>query len=182
MDSCSQIDNVQSFIKAIGNNPIPWKLLFKRQVTHFSMGTGIVSSLSHNILTINYLSFPLNDCKYEKKLFIKEFKNINPPILLDEIIELTNPEQLSKKLALLRSLKEHFEQDFLNAYNFYQTHCSEHISFDKYQAEKSNYVRSWIQRHLKPKELPDDEQAAAIGAVEGHVQVVARAGSGKTST
>ena len=29
---------------------------------------------------------------------------------------------------------------------------------------------------------PDPEQAAAIGAVEGHVQVVARAGSGKTTT
>ena len=29
---------------------------------------------------------------------------------------------------------------------------------------------------------PDPEQAAAIGAVEGNVQVVARAGSGKTAT
>lgn len=35
---------------------------------------------------------------------------------------------------------------------------------------------------MNPENLPDDEQAAAIGAVEGHVQVVARAGSGKTST
>ena len=29
---------------------------------------------------------------------------------------------------------------------------------------------------------PDPEQAAAIGAVEGNVQVIARAGSGKTAT
>ena len=86
------------------------------------------------------------------------------------------------KQTLLRSLKEHFEQNFLNTFNFYQTQCLKHISFDEYQAEKSEYVRSWIQRHLKPNDLPDFEQAAAIGAIEGHIQVVARAGSGKTST
>lgn len=88
----------------------------------------------------------------------------------------------AEKQTLLKRLKEYFEQNFLNAYDFYQTQCSEHISLEEYQAEKSNYVRSWIQRHLNPEKLPDDEQAAAIGAVEGHVQVVARAGSGKTST
>lgn len=88
----------------------------------------------------------------------------------------------SEKQALLQSLKEHFEQDFLNAHNFYQSQCTEYILFEEYQAEKSNYVRSWTQRHLDLKSTPDPEQAAAIGAVEGHVQVVARAGSGKTST
>ncbi len=30
--------------------------------------------------------------------------------------------------------------------------------------------------------VPDKEQAAAIAAVDGHVQVVARAGGGKTTT
>jgi DNA helicase-4 len=87
-----------------------------------------------------------------------------------------------EKDALIRSIKERFEQDFLNVDNFYQAKCSKYISFEEYQVEKSSYVRSWIQRHLNPKDLPDLEQAAAIGAVEGHVQVVARAGSGKTST
>lgn len=52
--------------------------------------------------------------------------------------------------------------------------------FDEYQTEKSNYVKSWVKQNLGFE--PDDEQAAAIGAVEGHIQVVARAGSGKTST
>jgi DNA helicase IV len=88
----------------------------------------------------------------------------------------------AEKQSLLKRLKEYFEQDFLNAYNFYQVQCSEHISPDEYQAEKLNHVRSWIQRRLNPEKPPDLEQAAAIGAVEGHVQVVARAGSGKTST
>ena len=82
---------------------------------------------------------------------------------------------------MLGNLREHFEQDFLNADNFYQTQCTVHISLEEYKIEKINYVRSWAEgRRLEPK--PDPEQAAAIGAVEGHVQVVARAGSGKTAT
>ncbi|WP_199298068.1 UvrD-helicase domain-containing protein [Trichocoleus sp. FACHB-40] len=85
-----------------------------------------------------------------------------------------------EKQTLLNSLKEQFAQDFLNAHNFYQAQCIEHISFEEYQSEKINYVRYWVQHHLNS--TPDSEQAAAIGAVESHVQVVARAGSGKTST
>jgi DNA helicase-4 len=91
-------------------------------------------------------------------------------------------ERQGERQVLLKNLKVQFEQDFLNAYNFYQNQCSEHISFNEYQTEKLEYVRSWIQRRLNPEKPPDLEQAAAIGAVEGHVQVVARAGSGKTST
>ena len=43
--------------------------------------------------------------------------------------------------------------------------------------KKNNYVRSWAKDYLNTN--PDSEQTAAIGAIEGHVQVVARAGSGK---
>ena len=81
---------------------------------------------------------------------------------------------------LLRNLREHFERDFLTADDFYQTRYKTHISFEEYETEKINYVRSWAENRLEP--TPDPEQAAAIGAVEGHVKVVARAGSGKTAT
>ena len=44
-------------------------------------------------------------------------------------------------------------------------------------------MRSWAQKSLNPQNpTPDAEQAAAIGAVDGNVQVIARAGSGKTAT
>lgn len=86
----------------------------------------------------------------------------------------------AEKQTLLQSLKAHFQQDFLNAHNFYQSQCTEYILLEEYQTEKSNYVKSWIKQHLGSE--PNLEQAAAIGAVEGHIQVVARAGSGKTST
>ena len=88
-----------------------------------------------------------------------------------------------EKQILLKNLREHFEPNFLTAYDFYQAQCTNHISFEEYEAEKTNYVRSWAKDSLDPKDpKPDDEQVAAIGAVEGHVQVVARAGSGKTAT
>ena len=87
-----------------------------------------------------------------------------------------------EKQILLKSLREHFRQgqDFLTAYDFYQTQCTAHISFEEYEAEKINYVQFWARNHVDTN--PDHQQAAAIGAVEGHVQVVARAGSGKTAT
>ena len=85
-----------------------------------------------------------------------------------------------RREELLNSLKERFEHDFLNAYNFYKTQCTPHILREEYEKEKINYVRSWADGCLDLR--PDDEQTTAIGAVEGHVQVVARAGSGKTST
>ena len=85
-----------------------------------------------------------------------------------------------EKQTLLKSLRKHFKRDFLTAYDFYQSHCTARISFKEYETEKTNYVRSWAKDYLNTN--PDIEQAAAIGAVEGHIQVVARAGSGKTAT
>ena len=88
-----------------------------------------------------------------------------------------------EKKLLLEGLREHFERDFLTAYDFYQTQCTDHISLKEYNTEKVNYVQSWAEEFLDPeKPTPDPEQAAAIGAVDGNVQVVARAGSGKTAT
>ena len=86
----------------------------------------------------------------------------------------------ARKQNLLKDLKERFEQNFLTAYDFYKAHCTAHISFEEYENEKINYVRSWVRDHLDNN--PDSEQAAAIGVVESDVQVVARAGSGKTTT
>lgn len=176
MDRSSQIDNVQSFVKVIGNNNDTWKLLIGRDVIHFVLGRGRVSSLDSSI----FVEYRLNTVRYTKGLFIKEFKKIEPPLSLGEVLAVIQPKQEAERRALFKSLNECFEQNFLNAYSFYQTKCSKHISFEEYQAEKSNYVRPWVKRHLASD--PDLEQAAAIGAVEGHVQVVARAGSGKTST
>jgi DNA helicase-4 len=77
-------------------------------------------------------------------------------------------------------LRQYFKANFINADNFYKTECFEYISLQEYQTEKLKYVQSWVRQDLSTE--TDFEQAAAIGAVESHIQVVARAGSGKTST
>ena len=89
--------------------------------------------------------------------------------------------QEKEKLALLKNLREYLGKDFLNTYRFYQDKCTSHISSEEYKTEKINFVQSWGEKNnLNPK--PDQQQAAAIGAVEDNIQVVARAGSGKTAT
>lgn len=85
-----------------------------------------------------------------------------------------------EKRLLLESLKEHFQRDFLNASDFYRERCTNHLAAEEFEAEKTEFVRAWVTRLLDNS--PDLEQAAAIGAVEGDVQVIARAGSGKTTT
>jgi DNA helicase-4 len=57
----------------------------------------------------------------------------------------------------------------------------------KFQSKKIEFVRRWFAEHFAKTDeranyLPDQEQLAAIAAVNGNVQVVARAGSGKTAT
>ena len=87
--------------------------------------------------------------------------------------------QEKEKSALLKDLRKCFEKNFLEADRFYQDQCASHISHKEYKDEKIKFVQSWAKNNdLKT----DQEQAAAIGAVEGNVQVVARAGSGKTAT
>ncbi len=86
-----------------------------------------------------------------------------------------------EKQKLLKNLRAHFELDFLNADRFYQDRCANLMSFEEYETEKIKFVQSWADTNdIDPK--PDREQAAAIGAVGGNIQVVARAGSGKTAT
>lgn len=84
-----------------------------------------------------------------------------------------------KEKALSR-VKEWFESDFLRADSLYEEQYSEIIFREEYEAEKARFVRSWIKAHTKA-EL-DSEQSTAIASYGKHIQVIARAGSGKTTT
>lgn len=208
MDNSLQIDNVQSFAEIIGDNDNLWKLLHKKEVSRLKEEVKYQDQ-KRNIAGVKYYThgklYAVHELKtsevsieieyrdglifrYKKEQFIRKFSNISPPFYRQEIFELVRRKQEARgaerrkaeKQILLKSLKEKFEQDFLNADNLYQTKCTEHISFQEYQAEKLSYVQFWVEQYLNSS--PDLEQAAAIGAVQGHIQVVARAGSGKTST
>ncbi|MBR0340873.1 MAG: UvrD-helicase domain-containing protein [Oscillospiraceae bacterium] len=57
------------------------------------------------------------------------------------------------------------------------------ISDKEFDAESEAYVRNWFVKHQSVDEqLPDREQIAAISTRNKNVEVVARAGSGKTTT
>jgi DNA helicase-4 len=82
--------------------------------------------------------------------------------------------------AMLHELRRRFNSDFLSATPFFLEACASLLTEQEFEDEKCSFIKTWIKaNNLK---LPDNEQIAAISAVNGHVQVVARAGSGKTTT
>ena len=91
-----------------------------------------------------------------------------------------------RRTSILLELRRRFNSDFLSATPYFFETCADILTEQEFEAEKFSFVRSWIKANTPIKngrqELPDDEQIAAISAVHGHIQVIARAGSGKTTT
>jgi len=86
-----------------------------------------------------------------------------------------------KRTSSLEELNELLEKNFLGANDFYQNQWIPFISQVEYQQKKQIFIQSWVQKNNLGNK-PDLEQSLAIGTVNNHVQVIARAGSGKTST
>ncbi|MCT5252111.1 UvrD-helicase domain-containing protein [Pseudomonas aeruginosa] len=78
-------------------------------------------------------------------------------------------------------VRKDLEKDYLASSQAYVERYTTWMSADEFLELRKEFVRHWLQaRGVSP--LPDDEQLAAIATVEGNVRVVARAGSGKTTT
>ncbi len=90
------------------------------------------------------------------------------------------PFLMEKKNLLLLDLDKILMTSFIEANVFYYHELQSYISQHEYNAKKQNFVQSWIKSHLNNN--ADLEQSIAIGSVNSHVQLIARAGSGKTST
>ncbi len=87
---------------------------------------------------------------------------------------------MRKRALALRTMAV-FDSDFLSADAVFAADPDATLgSSEEYDELKTFFVRCWATREL-PQPL-DDEQAAAVAATSGDVQVVARAGSGKTRT
>lgn len=90
--------------------------------------------------------------------------------------------QLRERESELSRLRAIFRSDFLNAEaRFASEFDSELLTREDLDSEKAQFVRAWVasQGNLRS---PDPDQARAIACVNGNTQVVARAGSGKTTT
>ncbi|HUX63592.1 MAG TPA: UvrD-helicase domain-containing protein [Sulfuricella sp.] len=94
----------------------------------------------------------------------------------------------AKRQDLINKLRRRFQDNFLNADAlFNQPEFLALISPEEYEQEKSLFIQNWIKQLPKGSDgkkatVPDAEQAAAIASTGGHIQVIARAGSGKTET
>ncbi len=95
----------------------------------------------------------------------------------------------ARRTALLTELQMRFTSSFITADAYYQAECTVHVSAVEYEELKVDYLRKWFRANLpkddvlgKPSVQPSAEQLSAIGAVSENIQVVARAGSGKTAT
>ena len=92
-----------------------------------------------------------------------------------------------KRDELWYEIRKQLKDDYLHVESYFQISCSDFISFTEFEIEKISFVKLWISENTHRDkdgntQILDDEQVAAIAKVNGHVQVVARAGSGKTTT
>jgi DNA helicase-4 len=86
---------------------------------------------------------------------------------------------MSRKKALLK-LHELLNDDFTNAEKVWNKQLHLVINQEEFNQCRTGFVRKWLQRY--PDLILDDEQAAAVAEWGSHIQVTARAGSGKTRT
>jgi len=85
------------------------------------------------------------------------------------------------RAAILHELRRLLNSDFLGAALYFSEKCIGILTEEEFEFERFSFVKKWLKKN-GPKQLLDDEQIAAISAVEGNIQIVARAGSGKTTT
>lgn len=92
----------------------------------------------------------------------------------------------AKRSAALAELKEIFHRNFLLSDELFAQRLSRYIRRSQFEDEKLLFIQDWISKHTavngRAPKIPDKDQSTAIAAHGTHIQVVARAGSGKTET
>lgn len=91
-----------------------------------------------------------------------------------------------EKEAVLSVLRKAMVSNFLDIDALYKSNYSDVLALPDFLEAKSSFARQWIANDLgqagTKASQPDAEQSIAISSLHGNVQVVARAGSGKTTT
>ncbi|MCA2691648.1 MULTISPECIES: UvrD-helicase domain-containing protein [unclassified Microcystis] len=189
------INNIQEFAELVGNYDQAWKLLvgkkvsrIREEVKYKGKKTGIKGTKNYKygqIINIKYEDDTVSvHIKYQHNFFaeyriekiINQFSDIFPFITVQEIFQKV-PEIKNK---ILQDIYQKLEYDFLNVNKLYQERLYKYLTKGEFWQEKHRFVQSWLEKNLGRK--PDLEQSLAIGEVNNNIQVLARAGSGKTST
>ncbi|MGB7289641.1 MAG: hypothetical protein WBC62_06010 [Candidatus Macondimonas sp.] len=82
----------------------------------------------------------------------------------------------TRRVELIAEIRRRFNDDYLAVDSFFTASCADLISQQEYEKEKVAFVKDLVASHTPPdksgiRKTPDDEQAAAIAAVHGHIQV-----------
>lgn len=129
------------------------------------------------------VSFDLHHNRVPLASLVSSESEERKQLLQKEKLRLKEKFQQTAFLEINKKFKSHFT----SADSFFDDKYANSIAISDYDHEKMSFIRSWFsenslgQNNAK-KEVPDFEQSLAIGSVNGNIQVVARAGSGKTST
>ena len=138
--------------------------------------------IAENIVTRRQKIMNIDTVEYGQDKFVSVFREIYPSFTLDEINSYKQQKDSStqKKKLLVEQIHNTLRQDYICVNEFYELNCKVYVHQFEYRDIRQKFVQNWIRNNLG--NTPDLEQSLAIGSVNSHVQVVARAGSGKTST
>jgi len=132
-------------------------------LTRPDVGIGVLVEISGSLCTVEFSGSKFSGIPLDTISSVEE--------------RLRKQREIDKALA---NIRECFEADFINADKYHKDNYNELISREVFESEKTHFVQSWVKENTNA-EL-DYEQAHAIGTHGQHIQVIARAGSGKTTT
>ena len=103
--------------------------------------------------------------------------------LLEEQRQAEIAARLAKKNELIQKINSVFESDYLSSLSFFRDNNTDHLlSEDDFFKLQESYTADWFSTHKELSQVPDKDQISAISSIQKNIEVVARAGSGKTTT
>ena len=186
------VETVLANQDACGNTPV-----------HFIISVGNLPKLPTDILSQSLLRIPNNKgvtcfhlgaemymmggipiALFSREVLVtqdKQWRSVADLVYEHGNTPLLPPEyrNLSKRCAL-DSLKDSFNTDFISASERYTQEWGNLVTIEQFNLMRMQYVYEWFEHY--PDLVLDDEQADAVAECGQHVQVTARAGSGKTRT
>jgi DNA helicase-4 len=122
-----------------------------------------------------------------RQLELVEQKKREELAALDRAEKETLEEERNKVIDIMsRDALVWFQDDYLIADTHFQTKYGAFDLEAEYKQFRREFLRGWFEVNLLPDSTSkirlEDEQLDAIGEMHGNIQLIARAGSGKTST
>ncbi len=89
-------------------------------------------------------------------------------------------EAIRRKNECISIIRRNLEEDYLSTDKLYSSQYSDILPSKEYEKEKLDFVQSWVGRNTEVK--LDIDQVRVVSKHGTNIQVIARAGSGKTTT